>query len=254
MSIKVMIVDDEAYIRKILKTIITRNEVFEVVGECDNMTEALLVFNENKPQVVFMDIEIKGSSGIDCAKVITNIHPDTKIIFATAHSEYMANAFEMYAFDYLVKPFDKDRIEHTLERIENIINSSAKAVQSDEMQSAVQEDKNDKVKDKLMIKGKENVSFVDVEDIVLIERSDSCTHIYTANKEEYITSASLSDIEARLDDTLFMRSHKSYIINLTKVKKIEPYGRWTYVVYFKGFDKDALLTKEKYDCIRKMYE
>jgi len=103
MAIKVMLVDDEAHIRLILRRVIERNPAFCVVSECDSMTDALLAFHETQPEVVFMDIEIKGSSGIDCAKVIAQSAPDTKIIFATAYSEYMSNAFELYAFDYLVK-------------------------------------------------------------------------------------------------------------------------------------------------------
>ena len=83
MAIKVMLVDDEAHIRLILRRVIERNPAFCVVSECDSMTDALLAFHETQPEVVFMDIEIKGSSGIDCAKVIAQSAPDTKIIFAT---------------------------------------------------------------------------------------------------------------------------------------------------------------------------
>lgn len=237
MAIKVMLVEDEPHIRKILQTVIERNEAFEVVGACDNMTDALLLFRADKPEVVFMDIEIKGSSGMDCARVMMDMAPATKIIFATAYAEYMSNAFEIYAFDYLVKPFDISRIEHTLERI----------CRQDVKQQ-------EPVREKLMIKGKESISFVDMQDIVLIERENNVTHIYTAAGEDYTTSVSMSELESRLDAQIFMRSHKSYIINVTKIKKIEPYGRWTYVVFLKDLSKDALLTREKYEQIKKMYE
>ncbi len=251
MSIKVMVVDDEPHIRKILQTVISRNSAFEVVAGCDNMTEALLMFNEKRPQVVFMDIEINQSSGIDCAKVIAGIDPDVKIIFATAHSEYMANAFELYAFDYLVKPFDMKRIEHTLEKLERSIMLATMLV---EEASSYKDSSEDDKKDKILIKGKENVSFVDVEDIVIIERFDNATHIYTKNKEEFVTSMSLADFEEKLDENIFIRSHKSFIINITKIKRVEQYGRWTYSVFFRGLDKDALITKEKYEQIKNMYE
>lgn len=250
MAIKVMVVDDEPHIRKILQTVITRNPAFEVVAGCDNMTEALLEFNSKKPQVVFMDIEIKDSSGVDCAKVMSQLNPDVKIIFATAHSEYMANAFELYAFDYLVKPFDMKRIEHTLERLEKSMSWAQQADESVVRKEGADDDK----KGKILIKGKENVSFVDVADIVFIERIDSATHIYTKSREEFVTSMSLADFEEKLDENVFIRSHKSYIINVTMIKRVEQYGRWTYSVYFKGLDKDALITKEKYDQIKNMYE
>lgn len=246
MITKVMLVEDEPHIRKILQTVIERNGAFEVVCACDNMTDALLLFHTHHPEVVFMDIEINGSSGMDCARVIMDIAPHTKIIFATAHAEYMSNAFEIYAFDYLVKPFDIERIEHTLERIRK--QNDLQAI------SITEEAGTDSSRTKLMIKGKESISFVDTQDIVLVERESNTTHIYTDSGEEYTTSVSMADIESRLDTRNFMRSHKSYIINLSKIKKIEPYGRWTYVVRFGCLEKDALLTREKYEQIKKMYE
>lgn len=235
--IKVMLVDDEVYIRKILKKVIEQNDSFEVVAECDNMTDAIILYNQNLPDVIFMDIEINNSSGIDCAKVIMNINPSVKIIFATAHSEYMSNAFELYAFDYLVKPFDIARIENTLERISSVSGA------------IVTENSNHR----LMVKGRENINFVDYEDLVMIERRDNSTQIYLRSGEVLTTSMSLSDVESKLNSKEFMRSHKSYLINLSYIKTIEPYGRWTYIVKFKNIKNDALLTKEKYEEIKKMY-
>lgn len=235
MAIKVMLVDDEPHIRLILRKVIERNNAFIVVSECDNMTDALLKFNEFQPEVVFMDIEIRGSSGIDCAKVISKIAPDTKMIFATAYSEYMSNAFEMYAFDYLVKPFDIARIEHTLERIQRTMT------------------KNQPDNSRILIKGKESVRVLDKEDIILIERENNTTVIYTSDGESYNTSMAMNELEDRLSGSTFMRSHKSYIINLSRIKAIEPYGRWTYIVKFKGTAKDALITKEHYEQVKQIY-
>lgn len=243
MSIKILLVDDEPYIRLILRKVIEKNNSFTVVGECSDMTDALVKFNEMHPQVVFMDIEIEKSSGIDCAKIISQINPEVKIVFATAHGEYMANAFELYAFDYLVKPFDINRIEHTLERLVSEFESkTSKSLLNTDLSH-----------DKLLIKGKENISFVDADDIIMIERENNITNIYTATGECFHTSVSLADIEEKLDGSIFLRSHKSFIINVTKIKKIEPYGRWTYSVGFKAMEKDALLTKEKYEVIKKMF-
>lgn len=236
MRLKVLLVDDEPNIIKILRKVIEDNLSFEVVGDCGNMADAIIQFNAKKPDVVFMDIEINSGSGIDCAKVIRELNPDVKIIFATAHSEYMSNAFEIYAFDYLVKPFNIDRIRQTLERIENSYN------------------KNYTIVGKLLIKGRENVTFVDVSDIVMVERANNNTYIYTKDGENYVTSAAIGDIEEKICGEELIRSHKSYIINISMIKKIEPYGRWTYVVFFKGIEKDALITKEKYEQIKNLYE
>ena len=223
MAIKVILVEDESGIRMLLKKIIEKKEEFQVVGECDNLADAVSLFARLKPEVVFLDIEINGASGIDCAKIIADMEPKTKIVFATAHSEYMSEAFEVYAFDYLIKPFDIERVERTLDRILS-----------------------------LLVKGRESMSFVDIQDIILVQRENNSTVIYT-KQDSFTTSAGLGDIEAKLDPDVFLRSHKSYIINVSKIKKIEPYGRWTYIVAFKDIDKDALITADKYEEIKKRF-
>lgn len=249
MAIKVMLVDDEAGVRLLLRKIIERKAEFEVVCECDNFTEAVSLFTKKKPDVVFLDIEIVGASGLDFARIIADIEPKTKIIFATAHGEFMPQAFEVYAFDYLVKPFDMERVNLTLERINSLQSGKAASKEKDVETVAVSE----KDFSRLLIKGKESASFIDTKDIVLIQRENGNTVIYT-EKSTYTTSASIGDIEARLDANVFMRSHKSYVINTKKIKRIEPYGRWTYVVFFEGLDKDALITSEKYEELKKKYD
>ena len=105
--LKVMVVEDEEHIRTILGKMIEKNEGCKVVALCENFASAISDFMKHRPDVVFMDIDLGGDSGLECAKAMTEVDPKVKIVFATAHSEYMANAFEIYAFDYLVKPFDK---------------------------------------------------------------------------------------------------------------------------------------------------
>ena len=247
MPISVMLVEDEEGIRKLLNKIIEKKTGFEVVAESDNLASAVTQFMKKKPEVVFLDIEIGGESGLDCAKIIADLEPKTKIIFATAHSEYMSDAFEVYAFDYIVKPFNIDRVNHTLERIESL--SEKQITDNSHLDKIV---KYEKGLEKLLVKGKESMSFVDIKDIILVQREDGNTVIYTKH-DSFTTSASLSDIEAKLDKDQFLRSHKSYIINVSQIKKIEPYGRWTYVVAFKDIDKDALIISEKYEEIKKRF-
>ncbi|WP_238903540.1 LytTR family DNA-binding domain-containing protein [Clostridium sp. YIM B02506] len=245
MDIKVLIVDDEKGIRTIIKKILEKSGGFEVVGDIDNGEEAIEVFNELRPEVVFIDVEIPGCSGIECAKRLADIEPKTIIIFATAHQEYMSEAFQLYAFDYLVKPFKIDRVMQTLDRIKSL----NKPNYGDGIDKII---KYEKGLDKLMIKNKEGISFVDTNEIMLIQREESSTVIYTKT-DSFTTSISLSDIEDKLDKNQFFRSHKSYIINLSLITKIYPYGRWTYIVKLKNTDKDALLTHEKYEDIKKIF-
>lgn len=246
---KVMLIEDEPEIRKLLRKIIERQDGFEVVAEAGDFAGAVTEFTKFRPDIVFVDIDLKGESGLECAKVFVELNPKLKVIFATAHSEYMANAFEIYAFDYLVKPFDIERVNRTLQRIKD---SFPQEVPCNEVESnhVLQPEQH---KDKLLIKGKEQISFVDKNEIILIEREEGATAIIT-KEETFKTSASLSELEEKLSMPEFMRCHKSYIVNLSAISKVEPYGRWTYVVKCKGTSETALMTAAKYEEVKKMYQ
>ncbi len=232
--IRVMIVEDEEQIRMILKKMIEKTSDCEVVSSCGNFAAAISDFIKLRPNVVFMDIDLSGESGLECAKAITEVDPKVKIVFATAHSEYMANAFEIYAFDYLVKPFDLERIGKTLSRIKSM--TAEKEA----------EPRNEAMCEKLIIRGKEEINLIDTKDIIMIERTDGISRIVTKG-ETFLTAASLSSIQEKLDPEKFMRCHKSYIIRIEAVKKLEIYGRWTYTVTLKNTDETALMTSEKYN-------
>ena len=237
MMIKVMIVEDEEQIRGILKKMIERTSDCSVVASCGNLASAISEFIKIRPDVVFMDIDLAGESGLDCAKAITEVDPKVKIIFATAHSEYMANAFEIYAFDYLVKPFDLERITKTLERIK---------AQGDVKETENSDSKSEQSYEKLVIRGKEEINLIDTKDIIMVERADGMCRIVTKD-EVFLTATSLTAIQEKLDPSQFMRCHKSYIIRLSAVRKLEVYGRWTYTVTLKDTSETALMTSEKYN-------
>lgn len=242
--IKVCIIEDEPEIRRLLRFIVEKQDGFQVISENGDFASAVSDFAKYRPDVAFVDIDLNGESGLECAKILTELNPKLKVIFATAHSEYMANAFEIYAFDYLVKPFDVERVIKTLSRIKG---ENMKEV---EIEDTVAEP--EKYSDKLMIKGKDQVAFVDKKEIIFIERSENMTNIVTRD-ENYKTSVSLGGIEEKLNPSEFMRCHKSYIINISKISKIEPYGRWTYIVKFKGIEDSALMTAQNYEEIKKIF-
>lgn len=230
--IKVLIVDDNAKMVQILKTAITGLEAFEVVATAQDGESGVTLFDELKPEVVFMDIEMPGMSGIECAREILMRKPDTYIVFSTAHTEYMGDAFDMYAFDYMIKPFKMDRLKGTLARIETLL-----AKDDDNDQSV-------KKLDKLLLKNRDGMSFIDIDEIMLVFREGSRTKIIT-RRNSYTTGLNLNVIEEKLAGESFMRTHKSYIVNLKYISEILPYGRWTHIVKLKGLKEDALITHEK---------
>lgn len=237
--IEVMLVEDEEIIRGLLKKMVEKVEGFKVTLESGDVSSALEAYEKNPVGVVFVDIDLGGESGLGLAQKICKINPNVKIVFATAHSEFMADAFEIYAFDYLVKPFNMDRVVRTLNRIKDSVAGGA----------TINEAAMELHQDKLAVKGKEELVLLDVEDIIFIERNNGSTRIVTTD-EEYLTGVSLTDLETKLSPKQFMRCHRSYIVNLSKIKRMSQYGRWTYTVHLKGTDDTILMTHEHYEMIK----
>lgn len=240
-----LIGDDEQGMRMVLRKAIEKIEGFKLIGEAADGEAVLSFVEESWPDVVFLDVEMPRLNGIECAKRIMDVNPKTIIVFATAHATYMTDAFQLYAFDYIVKPFKLDRIYQTLNRIKALNNEENQEV----MHKIIRYEKG---LDKILIKNKDGISFVDTKDIVIVQREDRNTVIYTVDNR-YITSEALSELEDKLDKNQFFRSHKSYIINLSMISKIYPYGRWTYVVKLKNTDKDALLTHVQYEVLKEIF-
>ena len=198
--------------------------------------------------VVFLDICMAGTNGIETARRLRQADPEVLIVFVTSSPEYVWDAFPVHPFDYLLKPFKKERVMQTLERAKKRIRH-----QTDGETPLPVHPTPHPVSGRLMLHHKDGVSFLNVSDIVLVQREDRTTVFYTASGERYVTSDSLSDTEARLDSSIFFRCHKSYIINLNHIKNITPYGRWTYIVHLQGTEQDALITHEKYEELEKMF-
>lgn len=246
--ISVLIADDDPGMRLILNKKIQATEGFFVAGEAMTGDEAMAMFDRINPQVVFLDVDMPGKTGIECARLIQDQNPACVLIFATGHEEYMGEAFEVYAFDYLVKPFRLDRLEQTLNRIKDrlwrVPEAPLPAPKPAEARHA---------QGRLMLRHRDGVTFIDVEDILLVQREERSTVIYTEHDGRYVLPETLSETEARLDPDIFFRCHKSYIINLKRIKDITPYGRWTYVVRLEGTDHDALITHEKYEELERRF-
>lgn len=248
-AIRVLIADDDVGMRLLLRKLIERHEDFTLIGEAKDGGQVLSLVESLKPEVVFLDVEMPVQSGVECAHVIQDYSPKTVIIFATAHEGYMSDAFEVYAFDYLVKPFKLERVEQTLDRVRDRLRSQESVVK----QIPVSKITTPVTSERMMLRHKDGVSFLDYQSILLVQREDRSTVLYTSDGGKYITGDPLSEIERRLPSAFFFRCHKSYIINLNHIRDITPYGRWTYVVRLNGIKQDALITHEKYDQLEKMF-
>ena len=245
--IKVIIADDDEGMRLIERRMIGKVEGFSLAGEARNGVELLEMVEKEHPQIVFLDVEMPGKTGVECARIIQDTDPSIILIFATAHDQYMGDAFEVYAFDYLLKPFKLERVLKTLERARD------RLTRRTEEDSMPVHPAPRPAPGRLMLRHRDGVSFIGMNDILLVQREDRSTVIYTAGNGRYVTGDSLAETEARLDPAVFFRCHKSYIINLNHISHITPYGRWTYIVRLNGTTQDALITHEKYEELEKMF-
>ena len=245
-NIRILIGDDDAGMLLIMRKLIERAEGYELTGEAHDGNELIARFDELHPDVVLMDVEMPGKNGIECGKAIQDLCPKTIIIFATAHEEYMKSAFELYAFDYLVKPFKMERALETLAR-------ARERLQEHRAVSAARPSGGDTLR-RMMIRHKEGVSLIDPEDILMVQREERATSILLRDGRKLLTADSLSEFADRLPEEIFFRAHRSYIINLNQIDSIMPYGRWTHVVRLRGTREDALITHEKFEELEKRFQ
>ncbi len=231
---KVLIADDDKSMRFVLRKALEKLGDIDVACEVDSGSKAVLAFENEKFDAVFLDVDMPELDGIEAAKMILDIQPKCLIVFITAYEKYMQDAFELYAFDYMVKPFKLERLTQTIHRMRHFIS------EMDE----VKQEKVEAINNDLLLKVQDGMVVIRPEEILMIERENRCSVIITA-KEHYSINKSLSDLESILPQDAFLRTHKSYIVRLDKIEKLNVYGRWTYVVKLKGTKKDALLTKEK---------
>ncbi|MEA5016643.1 MAG: LytTR family DNA-binding domain-containing protein [Candidatus Limiplasma sp.] len=247
-KLRVLIADDDAGMRDVLRRMAAKVEGCELVGEAENGQRALELVEKQRPHLVFLDIEMPEASGLECARIIQDLDPSILIVFATAHEAYMGDAFEVYAFDYLLKPFKMERVIQTLERARDrasLVNQKPVAAKLPGPDKAIP--------GRMMLHHRGGVSFLDLKDILLVQREDRATVLYTLGEGRYVTADTLGEMEERLQNGAFFRCHKSYIINLNHVKDITPYGRWTYVVRMNGTQHDALITHEKFEELERMF-
>ena len=244
--IRIIIADDDPGMRTVMRKLTERAEGYELVGEAEDGNRLLELYGETRPDVVLMDVEMPGMTGIECAKVIQDRNPRTVLVFATAHEQYMRSAFEVYAFDYLVKPFKLERALNTLSLIRERLTAQSSAPEPVRPHPTA-------ASGRLMLKHREGLSFLDIPSILLIQREERASVLYLSDGSRYVTSDSLGELEQRLPQEMFFRCHKSYIVNLNHIDSIAPYGRWTYIVKLRGTDRDALITHERFEALQSLF-
>lgn len=246
--IRILIADDDSGMRLIMRKLVEKAEGYELVGEATDGKQLIEMYDSLRPEVILLDVEMPEMTGVECARAIQDRDPRTILVFATAHEEYMANAFEVYAFDYLVKPFRVERAMKTLDRIRDRLRTAPEP----EPVPAPLLRRGDGP-GRMMLRHRDGVSFLDIGSIAMVMRENRSTVLVMEDGTRYVVNDALGDFEDRLPGDIFFRTHKSYIVNLNLVDSISPYGRWTYIVKLRGIPDDALITHERFEALQKLF-
>lgn len=233
-----IIVDDEYPAREELKYFIKNFSNIKVVNEFDDSVKALEYIENNKPDIVFLDINMPKLDGVTLSRVLSKREHEIIIVFVTAYKEYAVEAFEVEAFDYILKPFSEERILRTLNNL-NKLDKLGELERLEKLEKLQKLDKSEQLKNLkvatnriTLLKGNKMV-VIDVEDICFCEARERETLVYT-EEEVYIFNNSISEFYKRLPQDSFFKSHRSYIVNIDKIVEIIPWFNSTYQIKVKN--------------------
>ncbi len=215
MKITCIIVDDEKLARDLLCEFLESHDQIEVAATCKNGTEAIKSIEKIKPDLLFLDIHMPGINGFD---VLEYISYQPNVIFTTAYDQYAVRAFEKNAVDYLLKPIDEKRFAEALDRV-----ISRKKEASPDLKHLLDELSARALpgySESIFVQKSDKYYRINVDDILYFEASGDYTVISTSN-EQYVSSKGISKLESKLDQTLFLRIHRSTIINQNHLSEVE---------------------------------
>jgi two-component system LytT family response regulator len=223
--IRVVIVDDEELARQILREYLSKHAEIEVAAECANGFEAVKTVAEKKPDLVFLDIQMPKLDGFEVLELIGN---EAAVIFVTAYDSYAIRAFEVHAVDYLLKPISQERFEAALTRAKERVGGkpAPHALPVSELSAAARPPA--QYADRIPVRDGTRVFIIPIAKLDYAEAQDDYVALASEGKK-HLKQQTIASLEAALDPSRFLRIHRSYIVNLERVAKIEPYGKDSHV-------------------------
>ncbi len=227
MKIRALIVDDEPLARRRIRTLLHGVADVEVAGECANGRAAIGAIAEKKPNLVFLDVQMPEVDGFGVLEAVGAARmPIT--VFVTAYDAYAIKAFEAHALDYLLKPFDRERFEKTLERARAHLKLLEAGGADERLLKLLRAWKSGRP-ERIVVRTAGRISFLRADEIDWIDAAGNYVRLH-AGKETHLVRETMSGIEARLDRERFVRIHRSAIVNLERVKELQPWFHGDYVV------------------------
>ncbi len=227
-KIKAIIIDDEPLSKEKINILARSNDKIEIIGEGKNAKEAKYLVEKFNPDLVFLDINMPEKSGVE---FITDLKENPPfVIFTTAFSDYAPEAFNLNAIHYLLKPFDQQKFDEAVNRAGERIFVKKSGDIFNKIRDVIESELNQKIySEKIPVKTSEKIILVPVNEILYIEADKNYALINLKDKS-YRMRATLSDLEKRLNPDLFIRVHKSYILNKNYVQELEPAFNQEYII------------------------
>jgi two-component system, LytTR family, response regulator len=226
-KIRTVIVDDEPLARRGIRAQLKEEKDVEIISECRNGKEAVEAIETHSPDLVFLDVQMPELDGFGVLDAV-GVERMPAVIFVTAYDRYALKAFEVHALDYLLKPFDDERFAKAIQRVRRQIERQSvddlsRRLQGllDDMQSAR------KHVERLVIKSAGRIFFLSVGEIDWIEAADNYVRLH-AGRESHLLRETMNNLEKKLDPDQFLRVHRSRIVNIRKIKELQPLFRGEY--------------------------
>jgi two-component system LytT family response regulator len=230
MKYKTIIVDDERLARKEMRRLLAEFDEIAIAGEAENLREAVLLIEREKPQIIFLDIQLSGENGFD---LLEKVEQNFKLIFVTAFDAYAIRAFEVNALDYLLKPVNPERLAKAIERI-----LAEEAAEKPLLRSF-------EFDDRIFLEFGQRSVFLKVRDISHIFAAGDYSEVFTLAGKKYLIEKPLREWEMRLPEKQFLRIHRQTIINLEEIDEIESWFNRTFRVRLKNF-RESLAVSRRY--------
>jgi two-component system LytT family response regulator len=238
--IKTLLIDDEPLARSILAEYLASYPEIRIVQECNDGFEGLKAIHEHRPDLIFLDVQMPKINGFEMLELIEQ---PPAVIFTTAFDEYALKAFEAQAVDYLLKPFDKERLNKTIQKYKEQI-----AGKKSNFESLTNTIRQPEERNRIVVKEAGTIRIIPVQEVHYFEAYDDYVKIHT-RKEVFLKKKTMNFYEQTLDNSRFVRVHRSYILNLAELTKIEPLEKETYLALLKSGAK-VPLSKSGYAALK----
>jgi len=230
MAISALVVDDEQLARDELAYLLKDADV-DVIGQGKNGVEAVNLIKELSPDLVFLDVQMPGLDGFGVIKKLLDKKvPLPQIVFATAYDQYAVKAFEVNAVDYLLKPFDKKRVAQAVNKAREKLESSPATDQIGTIVKLLEQQQHRTQTAKVLLKAGGRLFLVDQKDICYASIQDGIITVVASNMEGQSNCRTLEELLDSLDPNMFWRAHRSYLVNINRIKEVVPWFKSSYQI------------------------